>query len=168
MEQPVLITGKSGKVYRKTDNLPFCRYGKMEALSIEMAYARSVQDLFASQKRAYELLDKQKLADAAVEMHNCMMGAARVADGKPHPAAMLCMLFWNNEDEDKAITDEQLLEKVADVSHMDASFFFVQAAISVPGLLAAFKARSRDFSEALEGLQSASEQTTTASPAPSS
>ena len=136
------ITGRSGKVYRKSESLSFARYGMMEKLNVELSYGRTVHEMFQAMKESFELLNNPKggVADAAVKIHYAMMGIARIADGRDHPAASLCMLFWNTEDEDQGtITPEDLSAKVDDVSHIDVAFFFGQAVSNVPGLLAAYR-----------------------------
>lgn len=158
VEPVTTITGESGKVYRRSDTISFARYRMMERFNVELSYGRTVHEMFQSQKEAYELLDKLKLAEAAVKIHYSMMGIARIADGRTHPAVSMCMLFWNTEGEPAKITPEELEQKVADVSHLDMAFFFGQAVSSVPGLLAAYRELTPTSSEEKEPSENGSHQ----------
>lgn len=146
------FTGKSGKVYHKADSLSARRYGIMEVLNVRLGYGRTPLELFNSHKKAFGLLDKQKFAEAAVEIHTSMAGLGAIADGREHPAVAMTMLFWNAEGEDVAtMTDDQLAQKVEDVLHIDVGFFFDQALTNAPGLLSAYREHFR-LSSAKEDL----------------
>lgn len=158
----------NGKTYVKSSSISFQRYGWMERLNLEVAYGRTVEQVFADQKRAFELLNAQKFAEAAVSIDTSMRGIAGVADGRVHPVMRLCLLFWNREGEDVAImTDELMASKVADMeaSGIDFSFFFGQALSTVPGLLSAYRQLTEGFSGASSA--SASAAGLAASPDPS-
>ena len=144
-DQSVRVVELCGRKYHKADSVSAHRYGWMERLNAELAYGRSVEELFHGDKRAFEELNKQQFAQAAVSIHNNMAGLAKIADNVPHAAFKLCMLFWNYEGEQVGtMTDELMREKVDDVmkSGVDHAFFFVQAASNVPGFLAAYRSLS--------------------------
>lgn len=138
-----------GKTYHKADSISAQRYGWMERLNIELAYGRNPGELFAGHKRAYELLNKQQFADAAVSIHDQMSGLGKIADGRDHAAVRLTMLFWNYEGETvKEMTEELMQSKVNDVMEagIDIGFFFAQAVSNAPGLLAAYREHSKGSS----------------------
>lgn len=144
-----------GKKYRKSQRLSFARYGLMEEYNLELGYGRTPKEIFAEQQVQFELLNKQKFAECAVSVHNSMSGIARIVDRDPHPMFKQCALFWNYEGEDvRYMTDELLAEKFKDWADagIDAAFFFGQAVSNVPGLLAAYRLLTKDYSqkEALE------------------
>jgi hypothetical protein len=128
------------RVYRKSQSLSARRYAIMERLQQEMLNGRDPVEVFKNNKTAFELLNKQQFAQAAVLIHANMTGAARIADMDPSPAIRMFCLFWNYEGEDKkGMTDDQMREKVEDMQGVDVGFLFREAASSVPGFLAAYR-----------------------------
>lgn len=161
----------NGKTYRKASGLSFQRYRWMEGLQQEFWFGRSPEETFKSEKRAYELINKLSFADAAVCLDNSMRGVGQVSDRKINAAFRLCMLFWNYDGEDaRFMTDELMASKIADMEAegIEAGFFFVQAARSVPGYIAACTERSQLSSEKdpLENGSGTPSANGTASPSP--
>lgn len=139
-----------GKVFHKASGLSLNRYGWMEDLNVELGYGRNPMDLFKDHKAAFQQLNKQEFAEAAVSLHYAMTGIARIADREPHAAVKMCMLFWNYEGEDvKTMTDDLMAEKIELVTKegFDAAFFFTQALSNAPGLLAAYRLSIQNTSE---------------------
>lgn len=139
----------NGKVYRKSNYVSFARYGLMEQFNLEIGYGSTVQDMFQEQQKVFDLLNKQKFAEAAVATYNSMSGIARIADGVAHPMFKQCALFWNWEGEDvRYLTDETLATKLEDwaAAGIDSAFFFGQAVSNVPGLLAAYRSHTKPSS----------------------
>jgi hypothetical protein len=144
----------NGKVYRRSTSLSTQRYGWMRFLQQELEYGLDAVDAFKANKKAFELLNQQKFAEAAVLIHANMTGAAKIADRSPSAMIKLFCLFWNTEGEDKRIMTEDLMaEKVKDIEGLDISFVFRSAASSVPGLLAAYKLASLASSGAENQIQ---------------
>lgn len=140
----------NGKTYHKAESISAQRYGWMERLNVELAYGRNPGELFQGHKKAYDLLNKQHFADAAVAIHDQMSGLAKIADGREHAAIRLTMLFWNYEGEEVGkMTEELMQKKVDDVleAGIDVGFFFTQAVSNAPGLLAAFREHTKGFSQ---------------------
>lgn len=144
----------NGKTYHKANSVSFQRWGWMERTQVELMYGRTPKEVFDSQKQAFDLLNKGKLAEAAVAIDGSMRGIAQVADGRLHAAFRLMLLFWNYEGEDVSImTDELMEEKVEDMeaSGIDVQFFFGQAFSNVPGLPDALKQLMGGSSKDLSG-----------------
>lgn len=140
----------NGRTYHKADSISAKRYGWMERLNVELAYGRDPGEMFAGHKRAFDLLNKQHFAEAAVAIHDQMSGIGKIADGREATAVRLTMLFWNYEGEDvKDMTEELMQEKVNDMMEegIDIRFFFEQAVSTAPGLLAAYRDFIRGSSE---------------------
>lgn len=130
----------NGKTYRKSDTLSTRRYSLMENYLQELLNGRDPVQVFQDNKRAFELLNKQQFAEAAVIIHANMTGAARIADFDPHPAYKIFCLFWNYDGENKkTMTDELMDEKLKDMEGVDHNFLFYEAARSAPGFLAAYR-----------------------------
>lgn len=145
----------NGKTYRKSQRISFARYGLMEEFNLELGYGRTPKEIFAEQQVQFDLLNKQKFAECAVSIHNSMSGIARIVDrahsggAESHPMFKQCALFWNYEGEDvRYLSDELLEEKLKDWAEagIDAAFFFGQAVRNVPGLLAAYRTLTKDYS----------------------
>lgn len=131
----------NGKMYHKSESVSFNRHKWLSKLQVELSYGTTVDQLFESQKKQYELLNKQKFADAAVLAHNTMKGIASIADDRAPVAMKLALLFWNYEGEDvRFMTNELMAEKLADMEQegVDAGFFFAQALSCVPGFISAY------------------------------
>jgi hypothetical protein len=137
----------NGKTYHKASSISFQRYGLMEVWNHELGFGRSVEQTFQSERQAFDLLNKLKLAEAAVLLNNSMQGLARIADQgelikRTHPAIKLSMLFWNHEGEDvRTMPDELMNLKLADMEAegIDHGFFFRTALANVPGFLSAYR-----------------------------
>jgi hypothetical protein len=139
----------NGKTYHKASSVSFQRYGWMEALNLEVGYGRTVEQVFKDQRIAFDLLNGQKFAEAAVAIDSSMRGIAAIADGRVHPLMKLTLMFWNYEGEDVGIMTEDLMnEKVADMeaSGIDFRFFFGQALSTAPGLLSAYRELTEGYS----------------------
>lgn len=159
----------NGKTYHKASSVSFQRYGWMEALNLEVGYGRTVQQIFKDQKTAFELLNGQKFAEAAVAIDTSMRGIAAIADGRVHPLMKLAMLFWNYEGEKVAtMTEELMSEKVADMegSGIDFGFFFDQALSTVPGLLSAYRELTEGYSGGMPSASGLSERREEQDPSP--
>lgn len=140
----------NGRTYHKADSISAMRWKWMEMLNVELAYGRNPGEMFAGCRKAFDLLNKQQFAEAAVAIHDQMSGLAKIADGREHVVIRLTMLFWNYEGEDtRTMTDELMERKVDDVmkAGIDIGFFFSQALSNAPGLLAAYREHSQASSK---------------------
>jgi len=143
----------NGRTYRRSNSLSTRRYALMEYYRQALQYGSDPVEVFQTNRKAYELLNKQEFANAAVLIHGNMTAAARIADAMrdpithAHPMVKLFCLFWNYEGEDKqGMDDEQMEMKVSDMLGVDVGFVFRQAVSAVPGLLAAYRLATEGFS----------------------
>jgi hypothetical protein len=159
----------NGKTYHKASNLSFQRYGWMEALNLEVGYGRTVEQVFKEQRIAFDLLNGQKFAEAAVAIDSSMRGIAAIADGRVHPMMKLTLLFWNYEGENvRTMTEDLMNEKIADMeaSGIDFSFFFGQALSTAPGLLSAYRELTEGYSGGMPSASGLSERREEQDPSP--
>lgn len=132
----------NGKVYHRAEGISFNRHKWLSKMQVELGYGQSVEEFFAGQQEQYDLLNRQKFADAAVSIHNSMKGIASIADDRAPTAMKMTMLFWNYKGEDvRTMTDELMAEKLSDmeIEGISSGFFFDQAFSCVPGLLGAYR-----------------------------
>lgn len=116
----------NGRTYYISGQMSIGRSVYAEEAKIEMESGVRVGKTTESFSKIYELLNKGKQADAAVECYNHI----KAIDGffeRPAPVLRLCACFINHEGEDtKYINDSLVAEKVKDWSEeglaMDSFF----------------------------------------------
>lgn len=141
----------NGKTYRKASSIAFARFPWLRKLQVDFSYGHSAEELFNGDKKAFELLNAGKNAEAAVALHYNMQGYADIANERHSIASQLMALFWNHDNEDtRYMSDELMAEKMADweMAGLDLQFVFQQALSAVPALLNAFKQNSGGSSSA--------------------
>lgn len=142
----------NGRTYYKAESVSNLRHKWLLRLQVQLAYGRTVEQVFATQKEVHALLNDKKMADAIVRNHDCMKGIASIADDRIEPAMAITLLFWNYQDEDvKDMSDELMAEKVADMEAegIDMTFFFDQALSSIAGWLSAWRSFNAGTATAL-------------------
>lgn len=139
----------NGKEYFIESGLSFKRYRMYQMSQIECGYDVSFKTMFETLKKAYENLDKMKLAQSAVLIHNLLEGIAKVEERKI-PVLSMCALFINEKDEDRTIiTDEMVDRKIADweAEGLEIHPFFQLALSSIQNFSNAWQEISRSISE---------------------
>jgi hypothetical protein len=139
----------NGKEYFVETGLSFDRFLMYQMLQIECGYDVSFSTMFDNLKKAYGLLDKLKLADAAVILNNLMHGISKVEDRKI-PVLQMCALFINTKDENrKEITNDMVDAKIKDWTEegLDIRPFFPLALSSIQNFSNAWQEISRNISQ---------------------
>lgn len=122
------FVSKSGKEYIIYPSLTTERFRVFEQMQIEMQYGVSLSAFKFEVQQAYEKLNAQKTADAAVMLHNAMNGLTRIETGGPHPLLMICALFICPAEEDQSRwNDAEAQAKIEDWANVDVAFFFALA-----------------------------------------
>ena len=131
-----------GTRYLIGNSLSITRFIEYEKLQNHVGFGVSFKSLFGTLTEVYELLNKQKLADAIVKIHNAIMGIKEKGDNRTHPAMLLCALFINREDEDITKWDEaDALRKIKDWGDegYDMNSFFLLGVSFVEGFTDAYE-----------------------------
>ena len=136
-----------GRKFTVKDSLSFVRYRELQRLNIQFGYSATFIDTYNNMKEAYELLNKGKFADAAVQLYNVLAGVIDL-DGKHDPAWIACALFIDEDGEDPTVYDEGKMKEKIDCwgKELDVSPFFQLAANLVPGWINAYKSDSQSGS----------------------
>lgn len=83
----------NGKEFIVHDTLTVDGYQRLEELRVEMEAGNSVGDLLSLTKKAYDLCNKGKLADAAVALYNAINIEERILDQRPAAWLLALTLF---------------------------------------------------------------------------
>lgn len=100
----------NGTEYFVEAGLSFDRFLMYQMLQVECGYDVSFSSMFENMKKAFELLNKQKPAEAAVLIHNIMQGVAKVEERRM-PVLQMCALFINTKEEDRKKIDNDMVDK---------------------------------------------------------
>jgi hypothetical protein len=139
----------NGTIYRIEGALTIERYAELQILEKEMGYATSFKGIYEKMQKAYDLLNKQKFADAAVCINDIMRGVAKAHEREP-TILKICTLFINTENEDRTKLDKDVNEKkITDWKRegIDMRDFFLVASNSVNGFLEIYRNATRNISE---------------------
>lgn len=134
-----------GRKFYLQDTLSFTRYRELQKLIIEFSFSATFVDLFKNIRTAWDFMNSLKLGEAAVVLHNIMVGI-KTLDDKDDAALRMCALFINEEGEDSTKYDEAKMKEKIDCwgAELDVSPFFQLAANLVPSWINAYKIVSRD------------------------
>lgn len=129
-----------GRKFFRQESLSFIRYRQLQFIMLEFGYSATFQDIFNNLKETWEDLNKLKLAEAAVRIHNIMNGITKL-DDKQDPALRICALFLNEDSEDPTEFDEARMKDKIDCwsKELDVKPFFYLAANLVPGWMPAYE-----------------------------
>jgi len=134
-----------GRKFYIKESLSFNRYRELQKLILEFGYNATFVDIFKNIRKAWDAMNALKLGEAAVELHNIMVGIKSLEE-KYDPALRICALFIDEEGEDATIYDENLMREKIDCWGKECSVnpFFQLAASVVPHWINAYKIVSRD------------------------
>ena len=137
-----------GRKFVLKETLSFARYRELQKLNLEFGYSATFHDTFKGLREAWDLLNKTKLAEAAVVLHNIMYGVVGIEE-KEDPAFRVCALFIDETGEDPTVYDEGKMREKIDCwgKELDVSPFFQLAPSLVPGWINAYKTVSQDGSK---------------------
>lgn len=125
------------------------RYIKFEEIQNKLAWGLDFKSLHAKLTKIYDLLNKSKPADAAVNVFNTLEMISQRVNERIVPALQLCTLFINEEEEDRKAWSEQLAEdkiKAWNAEGYDVNDFFVLALNMVDGLVPVLNGTSPNIS----------------------
>ena len=127
----------NGQKYIISDKISVDRFKQYEKLVPQLTFGLGFEQIYINLKSAYEALNKQNFANAAVVIHNIMNGIKSVDDSKrAHPALLMASLVINRESEDLRVYDETIaLEKIKDWQEegLDMMGFFDLSLSSIQG-----------------------------------
>lgn len=141
-----------GRKFYVRDTLSFVRYRELQKLILEFSFSATFVDLFKNIKTAWEFMNSLKFGDAAVTLHNIMMGIKTLED-KDDPALRMCALFFDEEGEDGTQYDEGKMKEKIDCWGREYAVtpFFQYAANLIPSWIAAYQNNSPDGSNVKQG-----------------
>jgi len=134
-----------GRKFYKTDSLSFDRYRELQKQIMEFGFNATFMDMFKNIRTAWDYMNSLKLGEAAVILHNMMMGIKSL-DEKYPVALRMCALFFNEEGEDQTEYNEAKMTEKIDCWGRELSVtpFFQLAANLVPSWINAYKLVSKD------------------------
>jgi len=105
----------NGRTYTVSGELCIDRFVEFERLQAHVGFGIDFKSIYATLKDAYDNLNKGKMADSAVLIHNLINGIATNLDNREHPSLELCALFLNREGEDTKVFDPDVMkDKIED------------------------------------------------------
>jgi len=147
-----------GRKFYLRDSLSFARYRELQKIILEFGYSATFVDLFKNIKSAWDHMNALRFGDAAVVLHNIMIGIKSLED-KDDAALRLCALFIDEEGEDSTVYDEAKMREKIDCwgKELAVTPFFQLAAKLVPSWINAYKIVTQSgFAEEKEKAQSQS------------
>jgi hypothetical protein len=139
----------NGKDYRVVKELSIARFKELDKMEVEFFYGFDMQGMYNKLTDAFNDLNKTKLADASVKIHNLIKGIADKIDNREHVVLRICSLFLVTEGEDESKWSEELAaEKAKDWAAEGYSMtsFFSLVANSLPGFMNAYENAISDTS----------------------
>jgi len=129
-----------GRKFYLQDSLSFNRYRELQKIIIESGYSATFVDLFKNIKTAWDFMNSLRFGDAAVTLHNIMMGVKNL-EVKDDAALRMCALFIDEEGEDGTVYDEGKMREKIDCWAKECAVtpFFQLAANLVPSWINAYK-----------------------------
>ena len=138
----------NGTRYTIEGALTIERYAELQILEKELGYGLTFKAMFDKLQQAFNLLNKQKPADAAVLLNDMIRGVAMVQQREPL-VLKICALFMNTADEDRSsFSADMYNRKIADwkAEKLDMRDFFTVASNSVNGFIEIYRTVTRIIS----------------------
>ena len=143
----------NGHTYYFASNMCIDRFIEFERLQAHVGFGKDFRNIYDKLKEAYEHMNTNKLADAAVIVHNLVNGIAENLDKREHPVLQMCALFVNREDEDAKVFDADMnAQKVEDWKKAGYAIadFFQLAFNFVEGFITAYDEITQSISSLAE------------------
>lgn len=141
----------NGKEYFVLDSIPVGRYIHVREAGIKIAEGvDSVADIIKLSATAYDYLNKQKFADAAVKIHNLMTGVNEISTKQQPSAWVIASALIVTSNEDLSIFNNELIDqKINDWSKegYDHESFFQFALTNIIGLQQLLQTNFQDISK---------------------
>lgn len=101
----------NGKKYQILKEIPLSRYIEYQKMVPKLTYGLSFAEMFKNLSKAYEAMNKNRMPDAAVVIHNMMNGIAEIENENRHDSALqICTLFIIIEGEDLGKYDKDIAD----------------------------------------------------------
>lgn len=149
----------NGNKYYVLTSLSVNRFEEFESLQAIVGFGVSFQQLFNQERKAYDLLNEGRPADAAVILYNSMNGIKNHLEDRTNPILQMCALFICREGEDASTWNQKLAdEKINDWKKEGISMesFFQLAFNSVQGFMPAYNQVSQSISAKVEKVRKGS------------
>lgn len=131
----------NGKEFRISPTISYEAWVDMKRTELEMGLGTTLPEVVEGLKEAYKKLNKQEFADAAVGIHNLLLGVKSIDDGRAPAILRMCTLFIHRKGDDPRIVNEEVMRsKIEDWSKggIDMMSFFRLALGCIPGFLNAY------------------------------
>lgn len=154
----------NGTKYVFRETLAISRFERFEELQPRVGFGVSFEEIFGNQRRAFDMLNEGKAADAAVVLYNSMNGIKEHLEGRENAVLELCALFICREGENIATYDPVLTKaKIADwrAEGIAMNSFFDIAFDLVQGFTPAYSQVSQSISTEVEKAKSKARSTRT-------
>lgn len=146
----------NGNKYYYSQNMCIDRFIEFERLQAHVGFGKDFKNIYEKLKEAYGLLNTNKLADAAVIVHNLVNGIAQNLEKRDHPVLQLCALFINREGENvKEFNEDVNAQKIDDWKKEGYAIadFFQLAFNFVEGFIPAYNEIIQDISNQAEEME---------------
>lgn len=130
------------------ESLSFNRYRELQKIILEFGYNATFEEIFKNINAAWEHMNALRFGDAAVTLHNIMMGIKSL-ETKDAAAFRMCALFIDEEGEDPTVYDEGKMREKIDCWSKELSVtpFFQEASRLVPSWINAYRIVSQNGSQ---------------------
>lgn len=134
-----------GRKFYKTESLSFDRYRELQKIIMEFGFNATFVEMFKNIRIAWDYLNNLKLGEAAVILHNMMVGVKSLEEKYP-TALRMCALFFNEEGEDLTEYNEAKMTEKIDCwgRELEVNPFFRLASNLVPSWINAYRLVSKD------------------------
>lgn len=143
----------NGRKYFVETSISTGRFKEYQKLQHHVGFGVDFMSQYKTLTDVYDLLNKQKFADAAVRIHNTINGITKALDDRQHPALLMCTLFMNREGEDlSSWSEEDAVRKIEDWNKegFDVQDFFSFAVSTVSGLFLAYEELTQTTLETIQ------------------
>lgn len=134
-----------GRRFYKSTSLSFDRYRELQKYIMEFGFNATFIEMFKNIRTAWDYMNSLKLGEAAVILHNMMIGIKSL-DEKYPTSLRMCALFFNEEGEDLAEFNEAKMTEKIDcwARELEVTPFFQLASKLVPSWINAYRLVSKD------------------------
>jgi len=143
----------NGSTYYFSQTMSIDRFVEFERLQAHVGFGKDFKHIYEKLREAYDNMNKNKLADGAVIIHNLINGIAENLDKRDHPILQMCALFINREDEDKTVFDPDVnAQKIDDWKKEGyaGNYLFQLAFTFVDGFITIYNEITQDISSQVE------------------
>lgn len=137
----------NGETYYIEGGFTIARYAEFQILEKEMGYGLTFKSMYEKHEKLYQLVNKQKFADAAVLLNDVMRGIAKLNEREP-TILKVCALSINTAGEDRTtITQDLINKKIADWKKegIDMRDFFSVASSLINGFSEIYRTIAQDI-----------------------